>query len=191
MPRAALTPARLIETGAKLADEIGFEQVTLSVLARHFGVKVASLYSHLDGAQALSTGIALYALGQLADLAGAAIAGRAGKEALTAIADAHRDFARSRPGLFDATRYRLDADAAAASAGPRLAELLRLTLRGYALPPLEETHAVRLLGSTLLGFLLLERSGGFAHSTPPADASWRRNIDALDQLLRNWPATTD
>lgn len=44
MVRAGLTPERLTRAGAELADEVGFDQVTVSALARRFDVKVASLY---------------------------------------------------------------------------------------------------------------------------------------------------
>lgn len=47
MARVGLSAERLTLAGAELADEVGFEQVTLSALARQFDVKVASLYSHL------------------------------------------------------------------------------------------------------------------------------------------------
>jgi len=59
-----------------MADEVGFDQVTLSALARRFDVKVASLYSHLRNSQDLKTKIALLALEELADQGAAALAGR-------------------------------------------------------------------------------------------------------------------
>ena len=67
MARAGLTPERLARAGAELADEVGFEQVTVSELARRFDVKVASLYSHVASSHDLKTRIALLALEELAD----------------------------------------------------------------------------------------------------------------------------
>ena len=58
MPRAGLTPERLAVAGAELADEVGFEQVTVSAVARAFDVKVASLYSHVKSSNDLKTRIA-------------------------------------------------------------------------------------------------------------------------------------
>src|SRR5580704_11466959 len=92
MPRAGLTVERLTEAGAELADEVGFDQVTVSELARRFDVKVASLYSHLKNSHELKTRIALLALAELADRAADAVAGRAGKDALTALANVYRDY---------------------------------------------------------------------------------------------------
>lgn len=47
MARAGITVDKLVEAGARLADETGFELLTGAALARHFDVKLASLYSHI------------------------------------------------------------------------------------------------------------------------------------------------
>ncbi|AXK32840.1 TetR/AcrR family transcriptional regulator [Streptomyces armeniacus] len=188
MARAGLTTARLTQAGAELADELGFDQVTLSALARRFDVKVASLYSHLRSSQDLKTRITLLALEELADRAAEALAGRAGKDALTAFAHVYRDYAREHPGRYTAARAPLDPETAAASAGVRHAQMTRAILRGYDLAEPDQTHAVRLLGSVFHGFVSLEAGGGFSHSEPDSQESWIRALDALDALLRNWPA---
>ncbi|MFF5018852.1 TetR/AcrR family transcriptional regulator [Streptomyces sp. NPDC001165] len=187
MARAGLTAERLVRAGAELADEVGFGQVTVSALARRFDVKAASLYSHLKNSQGLKTGIALLALEELADRAADALAGRAGKDALQAFANVYRDYAREHPGRYEAARFRLDPEAAAASAGGRHAQMTRAILRGYDLAEPDQTHAVRLLGSVFHGYVSLESAGGFSHSAPDSQESWTRILDALDALLRNWP----
>ncbi|MHA6764838.1 TetR/AcrR family transcriptional regulator [Streptacidiphilus sp. PAMC 29251] len=188
MARAGLTTERLTLAGAELADEVGFDQVTFSVLARRFDVKVASLYSHLKNAQDLRTRIALLALEELADRASDALAGRAGKDALSALANVYRDYAHEHPGRYTAAQLRLDPETAAASAGVRHAQMTRALLRGYDLTEPDQTHAVRLLGSVFHGYVSLEMGGGFSHSAPDTQQTWLRTLDALDALLRNWPA---
>jgi AcrR family transcriptional regulator len=190
MARVGLTPERLARAGAELADEVGFDAVTVSALARRFDVKVASLYSHVRGSQDLRTRIALLALAELADRGAAALAGRAGKDALTALANVYRDYAREHPGRAAAARLRLDPGTAAASAGARHSQMTRAVLRGYDLAEPDQTHAVRLLGSVFHGYADLEAAGGFSHSAPDSQESWERVLDALDSLLRNWPANT-
>ncbi|MEV0495185.1 TetR/AcrR family transcriptional regulator [Streptomyces atratus] len=185
MVRAGLTPERLTLAGAELADEVGFDQVTVSALARRFDVKVASLYSHLKNSQDLKTRIALFALEELADRVADAVAGRAGKDALAAFADAYRDYARDHPGRYAAARLRLDPETAAASAGVRHAQMTRAILRGYDLTEPDQTHAVRMLGSVFHGYVSLELAGGFEHSVPGAQESWVWIVDSLDALLRN------
>ncbi|MCX4791535.1 MULTISPECIES: TetR/AcrR family transcriptional regulator [unclassified Streptomyces] len=188
--RVGLTTERLVRAGAELADEIGFEQATPAELARRFGVRTASLYSHVKNAHDLKTKIALLALEELADQVSTAVAGRAGKDALTAFANVYRDYALKHPGRFAAAQFRLDPQTAAASAGVRHARMTRAILRGYNLAEPHQTHAVRLLGSVFSGYVGLETAGGFSHSTPDSQESWTEILNALDALLRTWPTTS-
>lgn len=185
--RVGLTAEGLVRTAADLADELGFDQVTVSVLARHVGVKPASLYSHVRNSEDLRTRIALLALEEMADEGAAALAGRAGRDALEAFAEVYRDYARSHPGRYAAARLPLAPEVAAASAGPRHARMMRAILHGYDLSEPEATHAVRLLGSVFHGYADLELSGAFSHSAPDSRESWIRIVDALDVALRHWP----
>ncbi len=188
MARERLSTASLVRHAADLADEVGFDALTPSALARRVEVTVPSLYTHVAGAQDLRTRVSLLAMQELADLVSDALAGRAGALALAALGDTYRSYARTHPGRWAATKLRLGAEDAAASAGPRLARLMRDALSSYGLRGDEETHALRLLGSTLRGFVDLEAGGGFDHSPPGPDASWRRAIEALDALFTGWPA---
>ncbi|WP_422735679.1 TetR/AcrR family transcriptional regulator [Micromonospora sp. WMMD729] len=185
MDRPGLTPERLTRAGAELADEVGFDQVTVSALARRFDVKVPSLYSHLKNSQDLRIRIALFALEELADRVADAVAGRAGRDALTAFAGAYREYARDHPGRYAAARLRLDPESAATSAGVRHAQLARAILRGYGLDEPDATHAVRMLGSVFHGYVSLELAGGFEHSAPNALESWEWIVDSLDAMLRD------
>ncbi|MEV7239195.1 TetR/AcrR family transcriptional regulator [Streptomyces sp. NPDC051020] len=188
--RVGLTTERLVRAGAELADEVGFEQATPAELARRFGVKTASLYSHVKNAHDLKTKIALLALEELADQVSTAVAGRAGKDALSAFANVYRDYALKHPGRFAATQFRLDPQTAAASAGVRHAQMTRAILRGYNLAEPHQTHAVRLLGSVFSGYVGLETAGGFSHSAPESQESWTEILNALDVLLHTWPTTS-
>ncbi|MFH8727788.1 TetR/AcrR family transcriptional regulator [Streptomyces termitum] len=185
--RVGLTVERLVRTGADLADELGFDRVTVALLARHFGVRPASLYAHVKGSDDLRTRIALLALEEMADLGAAALAGRAGKDALAAFAEVYRGYAERHPGRYAAAQLPLSPEDAAASAGPRHAAMTRAILRGYDLPEPDRTHAVRLLGSVFHGYADLELKGAFRHSAPDSRESWSRIVDALDVLLRAWP----
>jgi AcrR family transcriptional regulator len=186
MVRAGLSTERLTRAAAELADEVGFENVTVSALARRFGVKDASLYAHIRNARDLRVRVALLALAELADQVAEALAGRAGKQALVACANAYRDYATRHPGRYAAGQLRLDPETATASAARRHSDMTRAILRGYDVPEPEHDHAVRLLHSTFHGYVSLERTGGFDHSGE-VEASWVRILDVLDITLRNWP----
>ncbi|WP_072802812.1 TetR/AcrR family transcriptional regulator [Rhodococcoides yunnanense] len=192
MARAGLNVARLTEAAADMADEIGFENVTVLALARSFGVKDASLYSHIKNLRDLRQKVAVASLSELADRVSDALAGRAGKDALVAFAGAYRDYAREHPGRYRSTQFELDVDAEALTAGRRHSAMSRAILRAYGLTEPDETDAVRLLGSTFHGFIALEASGGFGHSSPPRETeeSWVRVLDVLHHALTNWPGTS-
>ncbi|MDP4505016.1 TetR/AcrR family transcriptional regulator [Nonomuraea turcica] len=185
MAREGITGERLTRTAAELADEIGFDKLTGSAVARRLGVKDPSLYAHIRNARELKVRVALLALEELADVAAAALAGRAGKDALVAFANAYRDYAKQHPGRYAAARFELDPETAATSAGPRHTEMMRAILRGYDLPEPDQTDAVRFLGSTFHGYVSLEMAGGFRHTPRDAAASWAWALDTLDCALRN------
>jgi AcrR family transcriptional regulator len=179
-----LTREKLVVAAAELADAEGFDAVTMSALARRFDVKTASLYSHVASTTDLKVQVAVLALEELAERAGAALAGRAGSDALLAFASAYRDYARRHPGRYAASRHPLPPHLLAA--GRAHAELTYAVLRGYGLGGEDSTHAVRLIGSVLHGFNDLELSGSFSHSDPPSEESWARAIEALDAMLTRW-----
>jgi AcrR family transcriptional regulator len=186
VPRVGLTRDALVAAAAELADEIGFEHVTLAALAKRFGVRDASLYAHVRGLADLREQVALLALDQWADELGTAVAGRSAHAALTAFADAYRHFATAHPGRYAATRAPLAPEVAAQSAGAaRIIELCYALLRGYDLEEPDATDAVRLLRSTFHGFSDLEVSGEFM-AARDLDTSWRRAIDALHRTLTDW-----
>ncbi|CAL9412899.1 TetR/AcrR family transcriptional regulator [Streptomyces sp. enrichment culture] len=187
MVRAGLTVERLVEAAAELVDEAGFDRLSVSALARRFGVKDASLYSHVRNLQDLRTRLALYAGGELIDRIAAAVAGRAGKEALTAFAGAYRDYALAHPGRYAATQIRIDQSLISDSAAlRRTAEITYGMLRGYGLQEPDLTDAVRLLRSTFHGYCVLESAGGFG-ADRDVRASWDKAVDALHLALTHWP----
>ncbi|WP_030781683.1 TetR/AcrR family transcriptional regulator [Streptomyces sp. NRRL S-920] len=193
MARAGLTPERVAVAGAELADEAGLDQVTMARVARRLGVKDASLYTHVRGLEDLRGRIALLAADEKTLRIAEATAGRAGKDALVAYADAWRGYAHEHPGRYTATQVsiRIDPELAAKAPGPRRAvELTYGMLRGYGLAEPDLTDAVRLLRSTFHGFVALEAAGGFAHARSPQQ-SWVRALDALHTLLEHWPASRE
>ncbi|MGW5117525.1 TetR/AcrR family transcriptional regulator [Streptomyces noursei] len=193
MVRAGLTAERVTVAGAEVADEVGLDQVTMSRVARRLGVKDASLYTHVRGLADLRGRIALLAADEKTVRIAEATAGRSGKDALVAFANAWREYARAHPGRYAATQapIEIDPELVARAAGPRRAvELSYGMLRGYGLAEPDLTDAVRLLRSTFHGFVALEAAGGFAHARP-AQRSWERALDALHALLAHWPPSLE
>ncbi|WP_405014191.1 TetR/AcrR family transcriptional regulator [Kitasatospora sp. NBC_01539] len=188
MARAGLTTDRVVRAAADLSDEVGFDRITVSALARGFGVKDASLYSHVRSLEDLRIRVALLAIDDFAARITDAVAGRAGRDALGAFAHAYRRFARDHPGRYAATQLRPVPAAVASSPGAQ--HILRSTyalLLAYGLAEPDATDAVRLLRSTFHGFADLEARSGFDHPRP-VSVSFDRAVDALHQVLGRWAA---
>ncbi|MHB9858188.1 TetR/AcrR family transcriptional regulator [Streptomyces sp. YIM S03343] len=187
MARAGLTTDLVVAAAADLADESGFENVTVSALARRLGVKDASLYSHVRGLKDLRTRIALLAGGELIGTVAEAVAGRAGKDALAAFAGAYRAYALAYPGRYAATQIRVDQSLIAGTpAMRRTADITYGMLRAYGLTEPDLTDAVRLLRSTFHGYCVLEAAGAFG-ADRDVQASWHKAVDALHTALTHWP----
>ncbi|MGW4893078.1 TetR/AcrR family transcriptional regulator [Kitasatospora sp. NPDC004240] len=193
MVRAGLTTGRVTLAAAELADEDGLAGVTMAKVARRLGVKDASLYTHVRGLDELRGRVALLAADEKTLRIAEATAGRAGRDALVAFADAWREYAHEHPGRYAATQtpVPIDPELAANAPGPRRAvELTYGMLRGYGLAEPDLTDAVRLLRSTFHGFVALEATGGFGHARAP-QRSWERALDALHTLLEHWPPSRE
>lgn len=187
MARAGLTAERITRAAADLADAIGFDGVTMSALAKQFAVKDASLYSHVKNLQELRARVTMLAAAEKTELIAAAVAGRAGRDALAAFAHTWREYALRHPGRYAATQAPVPPGLV--NPDPALARGIELTygmLRAYGLAEPDLTDAVRLLRSTFHGYAALEAGGGFNHSRDTA-ASWERIIDALHVTLEQWP----
>ncbi|MEV4464291.1 WHG domain-containing protein [Micromonospora echinofusca] len=191
MPRVGLNQHAVVREAARLADEVGADQLTLAALASRLGVALPSLYKHVRGADALAQKLSALATAELADELTAAVAGRAGGDALRAVATAYRAYAHRHPGRYPATQRVPDpTDPEHVAAGERAVGAIGATLRGYGLDGDDALDATRMLRSTLHGFVSLEAAGGFG--LPRAvDASFESLVAALDGALGSWPRRED
>jgi AcrR family transcriptional regulator len=179
----------VVQAAADLADEVGADRLTLAQLAERLGVRLPSLYKHVDGLDAVRRDLAVLAMTELADTAGAAAIGRAGGTALRAVAAAYRDFARRHPGRYAGVlRAPAGDDAELAAAAGRLLDVVLALLSGYGLAGDDAVDAARALRATLHGFVSLEAAGGFGMPRD-VDRSFERLVDGLDTALRAWTVT--
>lgn len=191
MNRQSLSPAVVIANAADLADEAGLDAVSLSAVARRLGVQTPSLYSHVRDLAALRDGITALAFVDIAERISHEVAGRSGHAALYGLATAYRLFATESPGRWQALQRRAGVAVVESGAATALVALNDAVLRDYALSSEYRVHATRLIGSTINGFLALERVGNFDHSAPLPAESWTAILDGLDILLRTWSTRTE
>jgi AcrR family transcriptional regulator len=186
MARAGLDPAAVVAAAAALADAEGLEAVTLARLAGELGVRTPSLYSHVGGLDDVRRRLAVRGAGALAAALQEAAAGRAGRDALHAVASAYRAYARSHPGSYLASQRaeHVSGDEAAA----RAVRVVGAVLAGYGIEGDDAIHATRAVRAALHGFAALEAGGGFG--MPQAvDESFERLVELLDRGLSGRTST--
>lgn len=161
-PRNNLNLNSILEAAAEIADKEGIEALTMAVLAKRLNVRTPSLYNHINGLNDLRKELAIYGIESLYEHLMHAAVGRAGDEAVAAIAKAYVEFVRSHPGIYEATIFIPDpSDIDFQKAGEKVVELCVRVLRAYDLKDEEALHATRGLRSILHGFASLEQKGGF------------------------------
>jgi AcrR family transcriptional regulator len=184
MPRAGLDAEAVVAAAEAIADEGGLEQLTLAGIAQRLGVRSPSLYAHVRGLDDLRRRLALRGVRELTRQMRGAATGRAGADALHAVAGAYRGYAHEHPGAYAALQRAPvgDLEGPLASAAGELVEVLTAVLRGYSLTGDDALHGVRIVRAALHGFVSLERDGGFA--LPLAvDETFGRLVAGLDRAL--------
>jgi len=187
MPRAGLTPRRVVEEAGAVADAAGLDRLTLAAVADRFGVAIPSLYKHVRGLDGLRRDLAVQAVRELTVTLSRAAVGRAGRDALHAMADAFRSYATAHPGRYAASvRAPAPGDAEHLAAADDAVGVFLAVLAGYGITGPEAIDAIRALRAAMHGFVALEAAGGFG-LPQSVDTSYQRLVDALDTALTVWP----
>lgn len=177
-PRQGLNLPIILKMAAEIADTNGVEAVTLATLAKKLNIRPPSLYNHIDGLQGLRKQLTLYGIKQLYNHLIRAAVERSGDETIHAFGDAYVNFARTHPGLYEATFLDLDHEDFDIQAASK--DIVDLSLRILAYYDLEDEsalHATRGLRSIFHGFSSIEQRGGFGMDLD-LDVSFHLIIDA-------------
>jgi AcrR family transcriptional regulator len=186
VPRAGLSTRSVTETAADLADELGWEHLSMAAVAERCGVRQPSLYKHVSSLSGLRLEVSVLALNELARVLSAALVGKAGSDALLALALAFRSYGRLHPGRYSAAvaaptgEHSAHAEAAAA-----VLHVVEATLAGFGLTGDDAVDAARALRAALHGFVDLEANHAFGLPTD-VDRSYRRLIEGIDTTMSSW-----
>ncbi|MGH3149601.1 MAG: TetR/AcrR family transcriptional regulator [Streptosporangiaceae bacterium] len=186
MPRAGLTRDDVVAAAAGLADEIGYANLTMGLLADRLGVRSPSLYKHVDGLADLQHRAATLAMTELGEVIRDAVQGQAERDALAAMMTTMRAYVTAHPGRYAATvGAELEGpDDPLLRASTRVIDSIAAVLTGYGIGADEMTHAIRAIRSTMHGFAMLEVSRGFQWDADP-DESFGWMIGFIDRGLRS------
>jgi AcrR family transcriptional regulator len=165
-----LDRSAVVDAAVAVLEEQGrLGDVGLRPVAERLGVRVQSLYAHVDGADGLRRALALRGLAALADRLTEAAIGRSGGDAVAAIVHAYCDFAAEHPGLYDATLLPPGDDPELGVAMAAVTRPLDLVLASAGLDATATTHWYRIVFSTVHGFSVLRRDGQLTLDADPDD----------------------
>lgn len=186
VPRAGLSRAKVIQQAAEIADETGWDKLSLAAVAAKSGVKLPSLYKHIPSLDALRLEISALGLRELAAAMTAAVLGKSGSDALQALAGAYRGYALAHPGRYTATITAATGEhSGQRDAAREVLRVVEATLVGYGLGGDDAIDAARALRATLHGFVHLETHHAFGLPTD-IDRSYRRLVEGIDATMSSW-----
>lgn len=169
----------VIQIAAEIINEEGLGALSLKRVAAKAGVTQPALYRHVESLDDVWRALGLAARADLAAVLSEATIGLSGSDAVHAVANAWRQFARQHPGRYRSTeRWPVRGDAELEAAVQQVVEVLALSLRSYELSDDDVAHAARLLRSALHGFVSFELGDGHPFS-PEIDVTFDRLIDML------------
>jgi AcrR family transcriptional regulator len=175
-----------------MADEIGYQELTMGRLAQQLGVRTPSLYKHVDDVADLRHRVATQAMTELGNAIREALQGRSGHDALTALLAATRSYVAAHPGRYAATigaEFTGPEDPLLA-ASTRVIDSIAAVLHGYGIRDTEMDHAIRTLRCTIHGFAVLQAECGFQWSGDPDDTfAWMTSF--IDRGLRGTHSRDD
>ena len=161
MPRAGLTTAAVVDIALALVDEKGLDALSLAAVADRAGVATPSLYKHVASLGELKALVGVRVLEDMTDQFTAAVLGRGGDEAVTALMHAYRAYVAAHPKRYAAMPMDPLHDRVQEAAGTKLVGVMYATLRGYGLEGPAAVHATRRLRVLVHGFASVESAGGF------------------------------
>ena len=157
--RMAERRQQILDAARAIADADGWTAVTSRRLADAIGYTQPVLYGHFPGGKTeIMRTVALAGFAELAAATQAAIRGKAGPQAVAAVADVYLDFAATHPSLYEAM-FQLPIDARFAQDDAETELRSGFNALGAALGNDDDETATEVLWSALHGMSLLERAG--------------------------------
>jgi AcrR family transcriptional regulator len=177
--RARVDRTQIVALAMEMAEQGGLAAISLTTIAARLDLRIPSLYNHIAGMEDLQREVVLVSLTKANVALREAAIGRAGDDAIRAMAAAYRAFAHDHPGWYDAVQAALRfEDEEVMRQGDEIVHTMLAVLEAYGMHGDDAIHMVRILRSVFHGFVSLELGGGFGM---PLDLneSYRRLIDLI------------
>lgn len=164
MSRADIDKSVIINKAVELANEIGFEKVTLKLLASNLNIKPPSLYNHINGLEDLQKEVMLYGWKQLEERVIEAAIGVTGYDALEAMGRTFYKYATENSGVFDAMLWynKFQSDEMQ-DATKRIFSVIYKIFSTLNISQENCDHLIRTYRAFLEGYILLVNNNAFGH----------------------------
>lgn len=185
MPRKGLTKEAVIDASIQLIQQQGNGAFSLNELARVLDIRPASLYNHIESVQELTAALGCRIADMIKQAELEAIAGKKGQDALFALCDAYRSFARRHIGLYKVLMgMQKDKSACTPEAFREMTMPIMQVLSDYEITPHDRMHWQRILRAMMHGFITHEFAGGFLSFSVDSDETYRMAVRAMETGLR-------
>lgn len=185
MSRAGIDTKLIIEKTAGLANEIGFENITLKLIADEFGIQTPSLYNHIKSLDDLKKRLMLHGWKELEQKLLLAVVGVSGYDALRAMCYAFYEYATSNPGVFNAMLwYNKFQDEETQDATKQLFVVLFKIMGTLNIPDETINHLIRTFRGFLEGYALLVNNGAFGNPVSIRE-SFELSVEVLIAGIQN------
>lgn len=184
MTQKGLSKEVLIDAAVDVIERYGRNNFSMKLLADELGVKTASLYNHVKNMDELLAGVCNYALKLQRDAEMQAIKDLNRGQAVYALAEAYRRFAKEHREL-----YWLIMNVAASDnhvldeAAARITEPIVKVLADYDIKEDEKIHFRRFFRSIVHGYVSEMDTGFFSHYPADTDESFHFAIGCFSDSL--------
>lgn len=184
MTQKGLSKEVLIDAAVNVIERYGRNNFSMKLVADELGVKTASLYNHVKNMDELLAGVCNYALSLQRDAEMQAIKDLKREQAVYALAEAYRRFAKEHREL-----YWLIMNVAASDnhvldeAAMRITEPIVKMLADYDIEEDEKIHFRRFFRSIVHGYVSEMDTGFFSHYPADTDESFHFAIECFSDSL--------
>ncbi|MCI1952854.1 MAG: TetR/AcrR family transcriptional regulator [Clostridiales bacterium] len=186
MAQKGLSREVLIDTAVNVIERYGRNNFSMKLVADKLGVKTASLYNHVKNMGELLAGVCNYALRLQKDAEMQAIENLNRRQAVYALAEAYRRFAKEHRELYWLVMNVAASDSHVLDeAAMRITEPIVKMLADYDIEEDKKIHFRRFFRSIVHGYVSEMDAGFFSHSPADTDKTFHFAIECfVDSLDR-------
>lgn len=154
----------IIETSAKIVNEIGLDNLSLKLIAKNLNIKSPSLYNHISSLEEVKEKLMLYGWKQMEEKIIDSTIGVSGYDALRNMCNAFYEYAINNRGVFTAMLwYNKYKNEELNIATTKLFNIIFKILKPLNISDDNINHIIRTLRSFLEGFSLLVNNNAFGN----------------------------